>query len=114
MIVEALCLYAAYKGMRKVSGWRKKVVEKKVVEKKIVEKKIVEKKVASKQDILNAKKARQSKLRHDKNVRNAKSFALGLALFPLALLLGNGKTRTPKKRVAYEDTEWKGGSNFHL
>ena len=104
MIVEALCLYAAYKGMRKVSGWRKKVVEKKIVEKK----------VASKKDILNEKKARQSKLHHDKNIREAKSFALGLALFPLALLLGNGKTRKPKKRVAYEDTEWKGGSNFHL
>ncbi len=112
MIVEALCLYAAYKGMRKVSGWSKKVVEKKEVEKKIVEKN-----VASKKDILNAKKARQSKLRHAKNIREAKSFALGLALLPLlplALLLGDGKTRKPKKRVAYEDTEWKGGSNFHL
>ena len=109
MIVEALCLYAAYKGMRKVSGWSKKVVEKKEVEKKIVEKN-----VASKKDILNAKKARQSKLRQAKNIRTVKNFALGVALLPLALLLGNGKTRKPKKRVAYEDTEWKGGSRFHL
>lgn len=97
MIFEALCAYAVYKGAKKISGWNKEVVGNKKA--------------------INAKKDKALKLRRAKNDRAAAEIMTGIALLPLlplALLLGQPNNRKPRKRVAYEDMEWKGGSNFHL
>ena len=97
MIFEALCAYAVYKGAKKVSAWNKEVVGSKKV--------------------IKAKKAKTNKLQQAKNRRAAAEIMAGVALLPLLpllLILGQPNNRKPRKKVAYEDMEWKGGSAFHL
>ena len=100
MIFEALCAYAVYKGAKKVSAWNKEVVGNK--------------------EVIKVKKARTNKLQQARQARNKQAAAeimTGVALLPLLpllLLLGQPNNRKPRKRVAYEDMEFKGGSRFHL
>ncbi len=97
MIYEALCAYADYKGAKKVSAWNKDVVGNKKV--------------------IKAKKAKTNELQRAKNKRAAAGIMAGAALLPLlplVLLLGQPNNRKPRKKVAYEDMEFKGGSRFHL
>ena len=97
MIFEALCAYAVYKGAKKVSAWNKE-------------------KVANKKAI-KAKKTKTNKLQQAKNRRATAELMAGVALLPLlplALILGQPNNRKPRKKVAYEDMEFKGGSRFHL
>ena len=97
MIFEALCAYAVYKGAKKVSAWNKE-------------------KVGNKKTI-KARKAKTNKLQQAKNRRATAELMAGVALLPLlplVLLLGQPNTRKPRKKVAYEDMEFKGGSRFHL
>ena len=97
MIFEALCAYAVYKGAKKVSAWNKEVVGNKKV--------------------IKAKKAKTNKLQQAKNRQVVGGIIAGVALLPLlplVLLLGQPNNRKPRKKVAYEDMEFKGGSRFHL
>ena len=97
MIFEALCAYAVYKGAKKVSAWNKEVVGNKKV--------------------IKAKKAKTNELQRAKNKRAAAGIMAGAALLPLlplVLLLGQPKSRKPRKKVYYEDMEFKGGAAFHL
>jgi len=97
MIFEALCAYAVYKGAKKVSAWNKKVVGNKKV--------------------IKTKKTKAIEIQRAKNNRAAAEIMAGAALLPLIpliLLLGQPKSRKPRKKVYYEDMEWKGGAAFHL
>ena len=97
MIFEALCAYAVYKGAKKVSAWNKEVVGNKKV--------------------IKAKKAKTNKLQQAKNRQVVGGIIAGAALLPLLPLLliaGQPNNRKPRKKVAYEDMEFKGGSAFHL
>jgi len=97
MIFEALCAYAVYKGAKKVSTWNKEIVGNKTA--------------------IKAKKAKTNKLQQAKNRRATAEIMAGVALLPLLpllLILGQPNNRKPRKKVAYEDMEFKGGSRFHL
>ena len=97
MIFEALCAYAIYKGAKKVSAWNKEVVGNKKA--------------------IKAKKAKTNKIQQAKNRQVVGGIIAGVALLPLLPLLliaGQPNNRKPRKKVYYEDMEFKGGAAFHL